>query len=140
MEFRLFYMGDVDGMSAQQFNDAEDFIVAREYTVICTVDPSSGARISALSNLPGQTIRELFFATEAGSRKVKNLQADPRCELMYTNGGGQVMLSGTAEVITDVATKKALWQDWMTDYFPEGPEGQSCIIRFKTANVRAMLE
>jgi len=142
MELKLFYMGEVADMSEQQTKDAEKFIAGLEYGIIATNNPKTGARLSALNNLAGQTLKQLHFGTEISCQKVKNIQADPRCEIMYTNGaGGQMMLSGKMEVLIDPEIKKVLWQDWMNEYSPEDPEGNNiCILRFKPESVRAMIE
>jgi len=139
---KLFYMGNVSGMSEEQVKDAETFITSLEYGITATNHPEHGPRLSALNNLAGQSLKQMHFATDATSQKVKNIQLDPRCEFMYTNGAGsQLMLSGKAEIVTDTETKKTLWQEWMNEYSPEGPEGNGiCIIRFVPESIRAMVD
>lgn len=141
MEFKLFYSGEISGMSAGQVKDVEEFIKGLIFGIVATNNPEQGARLSALNNLAGQTLETLHFGTDSTSQKVKNIQVDPRMEVMYTNvEGGQIMLAGTAEIVTDTDTKKALWQEWMNEYAPEGPVGNGiCIIRFKPKSIRAMI-
>lgn len=137
---KLFYMGNLEEMTAQDKKEAESFIAAREYGIIATSDSKTGARLSALANLPGSTLNESYYATEIDTQKVKNIQENPRCEFMYTDGHGQIMLSGKAQIINDVESKKAIWMDWMEEYFPGGPESSKmCIVKFTTESVRAML-
>lgn len=141
MELKLFYVGEADNMNGQQATDALEFITGLEYGVIATNNPETGARLSALNNMPGQTLKALYYGTDLNSQKVANIQADPRCEMMYTNGAGsQIMLTGKAEILTDIETKKAFWQEWMNEFDPEGPEGTTmCIVRFTPEKIRAML-
>lgn len=141
MEMKLFYLGNVTDMSEEQNKEVETFITGFEYGIIATNHPENGPRLSALNNLTGQSPKQLHFATDATSQKVKNIQLDSRCEFMYANmNSGQVMLSGKAEIVTDLETKKALWQEWMNEYSPEGPEGDGiCIIRFVPETIRAMI-
>lgn len=141
MEFQLFYTGEISGMSEEQVKLAEKLMTSLEYGIIATNNPETGARLSALNNLAGQTLGTLHFGTDASSQKVKNIQSDARCEVMYTNAaGGQMMLAGKAEIYTDEETKKAYWQDWMNDYEPEGPKGNGvCIVRFKPESIRVMI-
>ena len=86
-------------------------------------------------------MQQLHFATEASCQKLANLRLDPRCEVMYaTMESGQVQIAGKAEIITDEALKRELWQDWMNEYSPEGPTGEGiCIIRLIPASIRAMI-
>lgn len=136
----MFYMGNFDGMINRNVEDAAEFILSCRYATLATSHPETGARLSALSNLQGQCVGELFFATDVNSQKVANIRQNPVGELMFTNGESQIILRGKMEVLTDPASRKAKWQDWMTNYFPDGLEGSTmCVIKFTTAAVRAML-
>ena len=140
MDLKLFHMGDIKQLNVEQVKTTEDFINSLMYTVIATNNPQTGARISNLNNMPGQKLDKLYFATDSASKKAANIKADPRCELMYTNGNSQLMLSGKAMVIEDKAVKNAKWIDFMYDHFPDGPEGeQFCLIEFTSESARIML-
>ena len=140
MELKLFYMGELNGMTEADIAIADEFLSSREYAIAGTIDPDSGVRLSAMNTLMGSKLNELIFATDSKSQKVKNLKGNPSCELMFTDGNGQVQLTGTAEVFTDLETKKSVWQDWMAGHFEGGVEGDMlCVIKFKTVGVRAML-
>jgi len=140
MEFYLFYVGEVGNMGTEDVKKAEGFISTCGHAVIATNNNETGARLSALANLPEQTIKELWFATDSNSQKIMNLRNNPRMEAMYTDGEGQVMLAGNAVVITDLATKKAKWQPWMAEYFTDGVEGETlCLVRFTPSSIRAMV-
>ena len=141
MEMKLFYSGEISGMSESQVKEAETFIQGLVYGIIATNCSETGPRLSGLNNLEGQTLRTLHFCTDSTSQKVTNIAANPRCEIMYaTMEGGQIMVSGTAEIVNDTELKRTLWQDWMNEYSPEGPSDTGmCIIRFTPASIRAML-
>ncbi|WP_321571856.1 pyridoxamine 5'-phosphate oxidase family protein, partial [Parabacteroides goldsteinii] len=117
MELKLYYLGEVSGMTKEQVEEAEKFIKGFEYGIIATCNAETGPRLSALNNLAGQTLQQLHFATEATTQKLANLRQDPRCEVMYaTLEGGQMQIAGKAEIVTDVELKRELWQDWMNEY------------------------
>jgi len=141
MEMKFFYVGNVSDMSPEQKEIAVDFIRSLEYGIIATNNPETGARLSALNNLEGQTLKAMHFGTEFTNQKVRNIELDPRCEFMYTNAnGGQIMLSGKAQILTDTESKRKLWQEWMNEFAPDGPEGKAmCIIRFTPEKVRGMI-
>jgi len=141
MEFYLFYVGDVNNMSTEDAKKAQGFISVCKHAIVATNNSETGARLSALANLPEQTVKELWFATDSNSQKVLNLRNDSRMEAMYTDGDGQVILAGNAAVFTDLETKKAKWQPWMQEYFTDGVEGEAlCFIRFTPSTVRAMVD
>lgn len=141
MDLKLFYLGEIADMTEAQIIEVEKLITSQIHGIVATNNPETGARLSALNNLRGQHLGALHYGTDATSQKAKNIAADPRFEVMYTDGNGsQVMLSGKAEILTDTATKESLWEEWMNEYSPEGPTGNGiCIIRFKPESIRAMI-
>lgn len=140
MELRLFYMGLVSGMFEEQLMVANEFINAQMYAVVATVNADLQPRISNLNNLPGQKTGELFFATDAGSTKVANIKNNPVAEVMYTDGNGQLMLSGSMEIVTEPEIKKAFWADEMSEHYPGGAEGDVfCVLKFTPVSARIMI-
>jgi len=141
MELKLFHMGEVSQMTDEQVKMVDEFIGSLLYGIIATNNPESGARLSALNNLSGQSLKKaLHFGTDSTSQKVRNIQVDPRCEVMYTDAAGsQIMINGKAEILTDVEIKRVLWQPWMDEFSPEGAIGNGiCIIRLIPESVRVM--
>jgi len=140
MEMKLFYMGEINGMTSENIHEAEKFITACELIILATNNREAGVRLSLINNLPGQTMNEIYFATDTHTQKVSNLWEDPVSEVLFTNGMGQVILSGKAVVVTDMEVKKSKWHDYMVNHFPDGVDGNSfCLIRFKPSEARVML-
>lgn len=139
MNFKLFYIGEAKNMSAEDTKTAEAFIVRQNHTVIGTCNKEQGARVSGLAHLPEPNLQEIYFATDSDSQKVKNIQENPMCELMYIEGCNQVILAGEVEILTDPETKKAKWMDYMIQHFPNGADDTFCVLKFKTLAVRAMI-
>jgi PPOX class probable F420-dependent enzyme len=46
----------------------------------------------------------LWFTSAVGSRKVRNLRADPRCTVSTEDASDPVIIEGTARVVTDIAS------------------------------------
>jgi general stress protein 26 len=67
---------------------------------------------------------EIWFATARDSTKVRDLEHDPRCALVFFDptDGTTVSLSGTGEVILDRKLMTELWDPSWTRWFPGGPE------------------
>lgn len=68
---------------------------------------------------------EIWFATSVGSKKVQDLEQEPRCALTFfdpTGTGGAVSVSGTGEVIRDRKLLHELWDPSWRRWFPEGPD------------------
>ncbi len=49
----------------------------------------------------------LWFSSSLGSRKARNLAADPRCTITTDNAVEPVVMEGSAEVVTDLDQLKA---------------------------------
>lgn len=69
----------------------------------------------------------IWFITREGSRKVDEIQSDPRVLLVYSDGNDQnyVSLSGHARIVLDRAKVAELWSEPMRTWFPQGAEDLS---------------
>jgi general stress protein 26 len=67
---------------------------------------------------------DLWFFTDAGSRKVREIEANPRVLLDYCDPSGQNYISilGDAHVVHDARKAKELWSEGMRVWFPKGPD------------------
>jgi predicted transcriptional regulator YdeE/general stress protein 26 len=140
MELKLFHMGSVVNLSPEQRVMAEDFINTQVHGVVATNNRETGARMSNLNNMPGQTVDRLYFATNSASAKIANIQSDPRFEALYTDGNSQLFLTGRALIVEDKDLRRAKWMDMMYTHFNDGPEGeQYCLIEFRPEEARIML-
>jgi general stress protein 26 len=66
---------------------------------------------------------EIWFATALGSKKCRDLAADPRCGLALFDAkdGTTLSISGRGEVLRDRNLALALWDPSWTRWFPGGP-------------------
>lgn len=70
----------------------------------------------------------IWLITYSNSRKVKQIKKNPKVCLFFTKqptGDKTVCVLGKAKIITDLKTKKHVWQIAHYDptpYFPKGPE------------------
>ncbi|MGG5888352.1 pyridoxamine 5'-phosphate oxidase family protein [Falsiroseomonas sp. HC035] len=66
----------------------------------------------------------LWFFTGDHTPKTEEIRHDERVLLAYSDPSAQnyVSVSGTAQVVRDVAKQKALWSEPMRTWFPGGPE------------------
>ncbi len=77
----------------------------------------------------------LWFSSSRGSRKVRNLRADPRCVLSTEDANNPMIMRGTAELVTDAAELQRILDlenaKYGTDYGMElfDPE-VNCVFRF----------
>ena len=78
-------------------------------------------------------IRIFYFTTNTSSMRVSQYQKNPKaciyfCDKRFFRG---VMLKGTMEVLEDAKSKKMIWQEGDTMYYPKGvTDPDYCVLRF----------
>jgi general stress protein 26 len=68
---------------------------------------------------------EIWFATSVASKKVQDLEQEPRCALTFFDPSGEgdaLSISGTGEVIRDRKLLHELWDASWRRWFPGGPD------------------
>jgi general stress protein 26 len=79
---------------------------------------------------------DAWFLLGASSETAQNARERPRVNLSYAGDSGWVSLAGTAELSTDPARKKELWNRFVEAWFPEGqddPDVQVLRVRAESA-------
>lgn len=73
---------------------------------------------------------EIWFATSPSSGKVKDLEHDPRCALVFFDPefGTTVSVSGNGELIRDKKLTESLWDPSWNRWFPRGPEPKAVLL------------
>lgn len=71
---------------------------------------------------------EVWMATSASYRKVKDFQLNKKAGLCYDSFGNSVSMRGIVEVITDLILREAMWQDWFIHHFPGSPNDPDYVL------------
>ena len=73
---------------------------------------------------------ELWFFTRNDSRKIEDIQGNPKVLLAYSNPAKQeyVSVAGTAETISDRAKIREMWSEGLRVWFPKGAEDPSIVL------------
>jgi general stress protein 26 len=71
---------------------------------------------------------DLWFFAERDSRKVAQVAAQPHVNVTLTSNDTWISLTGTAEVVTDVARAKELWNPFVEAWLPQGPEDPQVVL------------
>ena len=66
----------------------------------------------------------IYISTNTSSTKVEHLKNNPKMAIYFCNAGNfqGFMLGGSVEFISDIKSKKIVWLDWWTRYYPKGVE------------------
>lgn len=89
---------------------------------------SSGPRTRMVEHRLDDT--GIVIATSPRSRKYTDIRADPQVSYAVEDrdAGAYVALYGTAEIVDDLAARRARWSERARPYFPQGPEGDDYVL------------
>ena len=73
---------------------------------------------------------DVWFFCAADSRKVEEIEAEPRVELSYADPERFlfISMSGDAEIVRDVEKKRELWIEDLERWFEEGPDSEDVVL------------
>ena len=98
---------------------AQVIIKAARYSGLATFDESGRVRIRTMDPFPPEADMVVWMGTHRRSRKVRDIENDPRVTLYYNSptGSGYVAISGTAHLVDDPTEKDARWkEEWGAFY------------------------
>jgi general stress protein 26 len=85
----------------------------------------------------------VLIGTNTASEKLRHLARDPRLNLYYCVPGSfqGVMLGGSADLVSDPATRRRLWQDGWERYYPQGVDDPDyTVLRLRPTRIRGWLD
>lgn len=71
---------------------------------------------------------DLWFFTKRGGRKVEQIGREARVNVSFASRSSWVSVTGTAEVVRDLAKAKELWNAGISAWFPDGPEDPDIVL------------
>lgn len=122
-------------------NDAvEKLIDSTGVSIISSVDQDGFPNTKAM--LPPrkrQGLKTFYFTTNTSSMRVKQYRKNERACIYFFDKRffRGAMLIGTMEVLTDQRTKKLIWRDGDTMYYPLGvTDPDYCVLKFTAKKMR----
>jgi len=73
---------------------------------------------------------EVWFFSGAHTRKVADVESEPRVQLSFARPDDFrfISMTGEASIIRDDEKKKALWLEELERWFPQGPESDDVVL------------
>jgi general stress protein 26 len=93
--------------------------------------------LRALETTRAEGAKTLWFVSDEESSKVQELLRDDKAVIYVpaARGAGEARFWGNVEVLDDMASKKKVWSDELTEHFPGGIESPNIrVLRFKVSN------
>src|SRR4051794_6039088 len=111
-----------------QLDKLADLTKESRFVMLTTTDADGHLVSRPMSRQEVDLDADLWFIATRDSRKVDHIRANPTVNVTVTSGSSWVSLSGTAEVVDDLAKLKELWSTFAEAWLPEGPEDPNAIL------------
>jgi general stress protein 26 len=119
---------------AQAKADGLKLVGRSKVATLATIGKDGFPEIRAMLKTGNDGLKTIWFSTNASSRKVWQIRANPRACIYFVDNAHfkGLRLVGNAEILVDLADKRALWQPWFEQYY-NGPEDPDyAMVRFTT--------
>ena len=109
---------------------AETILARARYATFITLDSSGHPQARIVDPFPPERDFVIWVATNARSRKVAQVEADPRVTLTYfdADGQGYVTLIGTARIVRDAAEKARRFKDEWEAFYEDRHRGDDYLL------------
>jgi general stress protein 26 len=96
--------------------------------MLTTLDPQGRIVSQPMATQDVEPDADLWFIAERSSEKVANIRRDSRVNVSYSSSDSWVSVAGTAEVVTDPAKMKELWNTFTDAWMEGGPENPENVL------------
>ncbi len=111
------------------------------YCVLALIDANGYPTASTITAAKSDGIEWITFGTGLNSNKAKRIEKCNRASVCFnTNGGFNITLVGTIEIVTDASTKKEMWYGGLVNHFSGADDPNYCVLRFKTERYNLMID
>jgi general stress protein 26 len=114
-----------ESTDAKLHRAAKEIISASRICTLITLDEEGRARARAMDALSPDENFVIWFGTNPKSRKVKQIEHDPRVTLYYfdKSTASYVMLYGAAQIVDGADDKEKHWKKEWSFFYPNYPKG-----------------
>lgn len=116
------------------------WIDARDTAFIASVDAEGFPQMKAM--LPPRVregLKVFYFTTNTSSMRVRHFRRDARASVYFCDSQAfrGLLLTGTMEVLEDAASRRLIWREGDTEYYPAGMDDPDyCVLRFTACKGR----
>ena len=104
---------------------AREIMEASRYCALITIDSKGRTHARTMDPFPPDANMNIWFGTNARSRKVAEIRRNRRVVLYYFDreAGAYVSISGTARLVSDPKEKARWWKDEWKAFYPDREKG-----------------
>ena len=113
-----------DSLNIKLINAAREIMTEAGTCALTTLDEEGRPRIRVMDPFDPENDLTVWFGTNPNSRKVKQINNDPRVTLYYldNDASGYVMIYGIAQMVDDQKEKDKRWKDGWKAFYPNRSE------------------
>ncbi len=116
--------GPEESTNTKLIGAAREIISAAGTCALITLDEEGQPRVRAMDPFSPEDDFTVWFGTNSNSRKVKQINKDPRVTLYYldSDASGYVTIHGLAQIVDDKKEKEKHWKDEWEAFYPDKNE------------------
>lgn len=109
---------------------AADVMQSARYATLITIGEEGRPQARIVDPFAPESGLTIWIATNALTRKVQEIRADPRVTLLYFNATASeyVTLLGRAELVTDSAARAHHWKEDWTSFYKDRNRGSDYLL------------
>jgi len=115
---------NTDTNSSKLISAAKEIMQSANTCALISIDNKGIPRVRTMDPFPPEDGLIVWFGTNSYSRKVKQIQENPKVTLYYTDNDntGYVMIHGNASIINNTHDKEKHWKEKWKDFYPNFPD------------------
>jgi len=102
------------------------------YVTLALIDEDGYPTASTATISKADGIKWLTFLSELDTNKPRRIAKCNKGSVCLSSSEYNITLVGTLEILTDLKTKKEMWQEPMREYYSGPEEPKYCVLRFNT--------
>lgn len=109
---------------------AARMVAAAQVITLASIDENGYPRPVAMIKVKNEG-DAIYVSTGTSSAKTAHFRANPKAGVSVVEGYNSIVYTGEVEIVADPEVKRALWGEWMRDFFPGGVEDpEYCVLKF----------
>lgn len=109
---------------------AAELLERCDFLTLASVNEEGYPRCCVMVKMKAEGYRTIWFSTGNSGKKTSHFRKTPKASVCYYEENDSVTLVGDIEIVDDMEMKRALWGDWMLDFFKGVDDPEYALLKF----------